>query len=99
MRRGDMKGTVKFYNRTRAFGKIISTEADGDVFAHRRVIEDEHYKYLVDGEQVEFEARSTPKGLESTTVRRSQPRFSGIVERFDNEKGFGRIVSNDGYVE
>lgn len=32
-------------------------------------------------------------------VRRLQPRFSGVVERFDNEKGFGKIVTNDGYVE
>ena len=94
-----MQGTVRYYNRTRAFGKIISADIEGDVFVHRRVIEDQNFKYLVDGEPVEFEARPAAKGPEATSVRRTQARFSGVVERFDNEKGFGRIISNDGYVE
>lgn len=63
------KGVCKWFNENKGFGFI--SQADGpDVFVHYSVIQMEGYKKLIDGEEVEYEASDSPKGLQATTVVR-----------------------------
>src|ERR1044071_258624 len=95
----NMKGTVKFFNRDKRFGIIASPEVAEGVFVHKRAIADAKFKYLVEGEEVTFDLIQGPKGPAAENVNRVEPRFSGVVERFDIDKGFGRIITDDGMVE
>jgi CspA family cold shock protein len=61
-------GTVKWYDRRRGYGFILSPEGV-DVFAHFTVIEGTGYRMLFCGEHVEYEFRRTPKGLQATFIR------------------------------
>ncbi|KAI8869026.1 CSD-domain-containing protein [Ramicandelaber brevisporus] len=70
---GRKSGLVKYFDQQKGFGFIISddpTDASiGDVFVHYTVIHNEGgFKCLADGEQVEYEARYTEKGLSATIV-------------------------------
>ncbi len=63
-------GKVKWFNDQKGFG-FISAEASGkDVFVHHSVIEGQGFRTLHDGENVEYEAESGPKGIKATMVRR-----------------------------
>jgi CspA family cold shock protein len=62
-------GKVKWFNDQKGFG-FISSEQNRDVFVHHTVIEGSGFRTLEDGEAVEFEAESSPKGLKATRVRR-----------------------------
>lgn len=61
------KGTVKWFNSTKGFGFIQRTEGD-DVFVHYSSIQSEGYKSLEEGQEVEFEIVSTPKGEQAANV-------------------------------
>ena len=63
-------GKVKWFNDQKGFG-FISAATDGkDVFVHHSVIEGQGFRTLQDGENVEYEAESGPKGIKATMVRR-----------------------------
>lgn len=63
-------GKVKWFNDQKGFG-FIAADADGmDVFVHHTVIEGEGFRTLEDGEGVEYEFESGPKGLKATRVKR-----------------------------
>jgi CspA family cold shock protein len=64
-------GKVKWFNDQKGFGFIQSDQQGKDVFVHHTVIEGDGYKTLEDGETVEYEAESGPKGLKATRVRRT----------------------------
>ncbi|MFH1538338.1 MAG: cold-shock protein [bacterium] len=63
------KGTVKWFNSTKGFGFIQRTEGN-DVFVHYSSIQGEGYKSLEEGQEVEFEIISTPKGEQAANVVR-----------------------------
>ncbi|MGA2582000.1 MAG: cold shock domain-containing protein [Tepidisphaeraceae bacterium] len=66
-------GKVKWFNDQKGFG-FIASDADGkDVFVHHTVIEGQGFRTLEDGETVDYEAESGPKGLKATRVRRTAP--------------------------
>lgn len=65
-------GKVKWFNDQKGFGFILD-ESQRDVFVHHTVIQGDGFRTLQDGETVEFEAESSPKGLKATSVRRSAP--------------------------
>lgn len=64
-----MQGTVKWFNDAKGFG-FISRERGDDVFVHFRAIRGDGYRSLTQGEQVEFQLMSGPKGLHAEDVMR-----------------------------
>ena len=61
------QGTVKCFNASKGFG-FISRQSGEDVFVHFSAIAAEGYKSLNEGQAVEFEVTSGPKGLQAANV-------------------------------
>lgn len=61
-------GTVKFFNAAKGWG-MITTEEGVDVFVHHSEIKKDGYRALDEGEKVEFELCSGPKGRYAESVR------------------------------
>ncbi|HTP08816.1 MAG TPA: cold-shock protein [Anaerolineae bacterium] len=64
-------GTVKWFNNTKGYGFIAPDDGGEDVFVHHSAIKMEGYRKLVEGQKVEFEVTTGPKGLQAQNV---QPR-------------------------
>lgn len=64
-----VKGTVKWFNATKGYG-FISTEEGEDVFVHYSAIEEDGFKTLEEGQQVEFEIVEGEKGPQATSVKK-----------------------------
>ena len=65
-----MKGTVKWFNAEKGFGFIVREDGEKDCFVHHTAIVGDGYKNLTDGEAVEFDVVSGPKGPAAANVRR-----------------------------
>ncbi|MBI4378129.1 MAG: cold-shock protein [Nitrospinae bacterium] len=61
------KGIVKWFNNSKGYGFIQQEEGD-DIFVHYSDITDEGYKSLNEGQRVEFEVTSGPKGPKASNV-------------------------------
>ena len=61
-------GTVKWFNAEKGYG-FISREGGADVFVHYSAIEGAGYRSLEEGQRVEFEVTSGPKGDQAQNVR------------------------------
>ncbi len=64
-----MKGVVKWFNDSKGYG-FITTDDGTEVFAHHSAILTDGYKTLTEGEEVEFEVREGPKGLQAANITR-----------------------------
>lgn len=53
--RGFATGTVKWFNRTKGFGFIVDDADSRDVFVHHTSINSNGYRFLNEGERVQFE--------------------------------------------
>jgi cold shock protein len=60
-----MEGTVKFYNKVKGFGFIV-TEGDGDVFVHATHT---NGALLRDGQRVSFDLVDGPRGKQAHNVK------------------------------
>ena len=61
------KGVVKWFNGSKGFG-FIQRESGDDVFVHYKAIKGEGYRSLNEGDRVEFEVETGPKGLQASNV-------------------------------
>jgi len=61
------RGTVKWFNNQKGYG-FISTESGKDVFVHHTAIQGSGYKSLEEGQTVEFEVTTGPKGDQAINV-------------------------------
>jgi cold shock protein len=64
------RGTVKWFNEAKGFG-FISQEGGEDVFVHFSAIQGDGFKTLAEGEALEFDVTSGPKGLQAANVRKA----------------------------
>ncbi len=62
-----VKGNVKWFNATKGYG-FISTEEGEDVFVHYSAINEDGFKTLEEGQEVEFEIVEGEKGPQATNV-------------------------------
>jgi CspA family cold shock protein len=63
------KGTVKWFDDRKGYGFITRDGAD-DVFVHFSAIQDQGFKTLNEGQEVEFEIANGPKGAQAVNVRK-----------------------------
>ena len=64
-----IKGSVKWFNAEKGFGFIERDDKAPDVFVHFTGIEAQGYRSLEEGQRVQFEVTSGPKGLQAEHVR------------------------------
>jgi len=60
-------GKVKWFNDAKGFG-FIEREGGPDVFVHYSAIQADGFRSLKENDQVEFEVREGPKGLQAADV-------------------------------
>jgi CspA family cold shock protein len=65
-------GTVKWFNAEKGFG-FIAPESGEDVFVHFSAIQSAGYRSLDEGQVVEFDVTSGPKGPQAANVRPLEP--------------------------
>jgi CspA family cold shock protein len=61
-------GTVKWFNADKGYG-FIAPESGEDVFVHFSAIQSTGYRSLDEGQAVEFDITSGPKGPQAANVR------------------------------
>jgi len=65
---GNMKpGIVKWFDADKGYGFISSAEGN-DIFVHFSAIQTEGYKTLAEGDQVEFDVKSSERGQQAANV-------------------------------
>lgn len=61
------KGKVKWFSNQKGYG-FITPEEGADVFVHYTAIQGDGYKTLDEGQEVDFEITSGPKGDQAQNV-------------------------------
>ncbi len=67
-----MRGRVKWFDAQKGYG-FIEREGEEDVFVHYSAIQEEGYKTLDDGEEVEFDVIQGDRGPQAANVARLGP--------------------------
>lgn len=62
-----MQGRVKWFNAEKGYG-FIEREDGGDVFVHYSAIQEEGFKTLLEGKQVEFDIVEGARGPQAANV-------------------------------
>ena len=77
-------GTVKWFNNAKGYGFIVPEGGGEDVFVHYSTIDGTGFKTLKEGQQVQYEAAASPRGVQTTRVV-----GEAIESKFDaNASGF-----------
>jgi CspA family cold shock protein len=61
-------GRVKWFNERKGFGFISRDDGD-DVFVHFSEIQSDGFKTLAENQEVSFEIKEGPKGLQASNVK------------------------------
>ena len=61
-------GIVKWFNNSKGFGFITPRDAIPDVIVLFSSVDTDGYKSLTEGQTVEFESTSGPKGMQASRV-------------------------------
>ena len=62
-----VRGTVKWFNNQKGYG-FITHENGKDVFVHHTAIKGDGYRTLEEGQAVEFDITTGPKGEQAINV-------------------------------
>jgi cold shock protein len=62
------QGTVKWFNAEKGYG-FIAVDGGADVFVHYSAIAMDGFRTLDEGQRVEFEIETGPKGPQAGSVR------------------------------
>ena len=62
-------GTVKWFNDSKGFGFITPDNGGEDLFAHFSAIQGSGFKSLAEGQKVQFDETSGPKGKQAGNIR------------------------------
>jgi CspA family cold shock protein len=62
-------GTVKWFNDSKGFGFITPEDGGSDLFAHFSAIQAQGFKTLKEGQRVNFDVTTGPKGLQASNIR------------------------------
>ena len=62
-------GIVRWFNSGKGYGFITPSNGGDDLYAHYSAIEKHGYKYLEEGQEVEFDIQTGPKGLQAANIR------------------------------
>ena len=61
-------GTVKWFNESKGFGFITPADGSADVFVHFSAISGNGFKTLTEGQTVNYQVETGPKGLQAAQV-------------------------------
>ena len=64
-------GKIKWFDVQKGFGFIAPEGGGKDIFVHHSVVEADEAGVLRDGEVVEYDAETGPKGMKATRVKRA----------------------------
>lgn len=62
-------GTVKWFNDAKGFGFITPDNGGDDLFAHFSAIQGTGFKSLTEGQKVQYEEATGPKGKQASNIR------------------------------
>ena len=62
-----VKGIVKWFNDQKGYG-FVTPENGKDVFVHHSAIQGDGYKSLAEGQAIEFDITTGPKGEQAQNV-------------------------------
>ena len=62
-------GTVKWFNDAKGFGFVTPEGGGNDVFAHFSAIQGNGFKSLKEGQRVNFDVTTGPKGDQASNLR------------------------------
>ena len=65
-----IRGIVKWFSNQKGYGFITPANGGKDVFVHFSAVQTDGYKELNEGQDVEFEVTSGPKGEQAANVRK-----------------------------
>jgi cold shock protein len=65
-----MFGKVKWFNQEKGYG-FIEREGGNDVFVHFSAIQEEGFKTLAEGQEVEFDIVDGERGPQAANVRKA----------------------------
>ena len=65
-----LRGTVKWFNGKKGFGFIEREDKEKDAFVHASAVKAAGLRYLNEGDKLEFELESGPKGPSAINLRK-----------------------------
>lgn len=62
-------GVVRWFNSGKGYGFIAPNDGGEDLYAHHSAIETHDYRYLEEGQNVEFDIEAGPRGAQAANIR------------------------------